>query len=145
MIQSLKSSDTLTSDAYQFQGRLYQRKKKYQKALKEFYAVLDIDSNDGFACLCRADTYLALKQFDLGIGDRTRIIREMEAIDDNAYLTGQSYYYRGIVKGNAGDKTGTYFIWAIANIHLHNLPGALRDYLKASRLEKNVAFDLYLM
>ncbi len=161
MIQSFKSSDTLTSDAYQFHGRLYQRKKQYQKALKEFDAALDIDSTNGFARLCRADTYAALKQFDLEIGDRTRIIRAMEAIDDNAYLTGQSYYYRGIAKGNAGDnrgalqdfnqslaiagdEAGTYFSRAIAKIHLHDLPGALRDYQMASRLEKNVAFDRYL-
>jgi tetratricopeptide (TPR) repeat protein len=161
IIQSFKSSDTLTSDAYQFHGRLYQRKKQYQKALKEFDAALDIDSTNGFARLCRADTYSALKQFDLEIGDRTRIIRAMEAMDDNAYLTGQSYYYRGIAKGNAGDNrgalqdfnqslaiagdaAGTYFNRAIAKIHLHDLPGALRDYQKAKSLEPSLAFDDYL-
>ncbi len=85
----------------------------------------------------------------------------MEAIDDNAYLTGQSYYYRGIAKGNAGDNrgalqdfnqslaisgdaAGTYFNRAITKIHLNDLAGALRDYQKAKSLEPSVAFDDYL-
>ena len=85
----------------------------------------------------------------------------MEATIDDAYLIGQSYYYRGIAKGNAGDnrgalqdfnkslaltgpQAGAYFSRAIAKIHLHDLSGALQDYQNAVRMEKNVAFDEYL-
>ncbi len=161
IIRSFKSSDTVTSAAYEYHGRIYLRKKQYQLALKEFNAALDIDSLHGVSRLCRADTYAALKQYDLEIVDRTYIIREMEAIDNNAYLIAQSYYYRGIAKGNAGDKrgalqdftkslatggeeAGSYFSRAIAKIHLHDLPGALRDYQQAVHLKLDVAFDDYL-
>jgi len=161
IIRSYKTSDTVSADAYEYQGRIYQRKKQYKQALKEFNAALDIDSLRGLSRLCRADTYKALEEFDKEILDRTQIIREIEATIDDAYLIGQSYYYRGIAKGNAGDnrgalqdfnkslaltgpQAGAYFSRAIAKIHLHDLSGALQDYQKAVRMEKNVAFDEYL-
>lgn len=161
IIRTMKTADTLTSEVYEYHGRLLQRKAQYQPAVKEFDAALDIDSTQGIARMCRADSYAALKEFDLEIIDRTYIIREMEAMSDNAFLIGQSYYYRGIAQGNAGhnraalqdfnkslalggELAGTYFNRAIAKIHLRDLSGALRDYQKAVRLENNVAFDNFL-
>lgn len=161
IIRTMKTADTLTSELYEYHGRLLQRKAQYQPAVKEFNAALDIDSTQGIARMCRADSYAALKEFDLEIIDRTYIIREMEAMSDNAFLIGQSYYYRGIAQGNAGhnraalqdfdkslaissEEADTYVGRAIAKIHLRDLSGALKDYQKACRLGKKASFDKYL-
>lgn len=158
IIRKFKSSDTVSVAPYEYHGQIFLRKNQYAQALKQFNAALAIDSTARMARRCRADTYAGLKQYDLEVRDRSHLIHEMEAWKGNTYLIGQTYFYRGIAKANAGDnrgalqdfntcmamsgeQAGTYFSRAITKIYLHDFSGALRDYQKATRLAPDVAFE----
>ena len=161
IIRSFKSSDTVTSAAYEYHGRLLQRKKQYQQALKEFNAAVDIDSTNVYAKVLVAEVYAQQAQYEAEIKERTRIIRQVEDQKADAELIGLSYYFRGMAKDNAGDFRGAlrdldhsialsdgrawaYFCRTVAKIHLRDFSGALQDYQQAVRLRPDVAFDDYL-
>ncbi len=161
IIRSFKSSDTVTSAAYEYHGRLLQRNKQYQQALKQYKAALDMDSTNVYARVLLADVYAQQEQYTAEIEQRTRIIQQVEEQQADAEMIGLSYYLRGMAKDNAGDYRGAlrdldyslsisdgrawaYFCRTMVKIHLRDFSGALRDYQQAVRLKPDVAFDDYL-
>lgn len=161
IIRSFKSADTVSAEVFEYHGRLFQRKKQYQQALKEYQAALNLDSTNVYAKVLVADVYAQQELYEAEIKERTRIIRQVEEEKAESSLIGLSYYFRGMAKDNVGDYRGAlrdldysislsdgrawaYFCRTVAKIHLNDFSGALRDYQQAVRLEPDVAFDEYL-
>lgn len=150
--ESLIAMEAFDSDVYEYMGRSLSELEQFEKALVAFEKALSIDPENTTSHLHRASAYHSLERYEAEIPDRTAVIEAFVEAKASNYLIGQSYFFRGAAKGNAGDldgaiedyntsltfepkQSGTYINRSVTKIQLGDLEGACLDYHKAIQLE----------
>lgn len=150
--ESLIAMEAFDSDVYEFMGRSLNELEQFEKALLAFDKALSIDPENTTSHLHRATAYHSLERYAEEILDRTAVIEAFVEAKATNYLIGQSYFFRGAAKGNAGDfdgaiedyntsltiepnQSGTYINRSVTKIHVDDLEVACLDYDKAIQLE----------
>jgi tetratricopeptide (TPR) repeat protein len=150
--ESLVAMEAFDSDVYEYMGRSLSELEQFEKALVAFDKAISIDPENLSSYLHRASANHSLERYEAEIPDRTIVIESFVEAKATNYLIGQSYFFRGAAKGNAGDldgaiedynisltyepkQSGTYINRSVTKIQMGDLEGACVDYQHAIQLE----------
>lgn len=90
-----------TPIAYFMRGMMYARVEKYDKAIDDFTAAIELIGNNEIYSL-RADSYAELKQYGKALDDYNKYL-ELVSASDNLYGVCSAYYRMGYIKYIQGD------------------------------------------